>query len=387
MNQPLFFKPWPELQEKLPKISRGKRDALHKNIEEHGVLENGVALPDGTIIDGVHRFEFSNGEMKFNVVDLDREIAFALGIALNVARRQMSAEQIRELQETLRKDKEKQRKVALELRKQGRTQEEVAAIIGVTRQTIDNWEDIPNAKICISYIPSTPDLKVRISKNERPKIYERFIAGETQTSIAADYEVSQPTISRNIKKHEHDLEREKLKEDIKNLKVPEGKFNIIVIDPPWPYGTNYDPDTRRVASPYPEMSLKEIEEIEIPADENCILWLWTTNRFIHDGFHLIEKWEFKPKTILTWIKDKMGIGQWLRGKTEHCILATKGKPPINLTNQTTALFGTRTKHSRKPIEFYELVDSLCFGRKLDYFSRESREGWETFGTMELEDSK
>ena len=34
---------------------------------------------------------------------------------------------------------------------------------------------------------------------------------------------------------------------------------------------------------------------------------------------------------------------------------------------------------RQPDEFYELVESLCIGRKLDYFSREPRPGWEQFG--------
>ena len=37
------------------------------------------------------------------------------------------------------------------------------------------------------------------------------------------------------------------------------------------------------------------------------------------------------------------------------------------------------QHSRKPAEFYELVESLCVGRMLDYFSREPRPGWEQFG--------
>jgi N6-adenosine-specific RNA methylase IME4 len=37
------------------------------------------------------------------------------------------------------------------------------------------------------------------------------------------------------------------------------------------------------------------------------------------------------------------------------------------------------EHSRKPDDFYAMVDSLCHGRKLDYFSREKREGWEQFG--------
>ena len=37
------------------------------------------------------------------------------------------------------------------------------------------------------------------------------------------------------------------------------------------------------------------------------------------------------------------------------------------------------EHSRKPDEFYEMVDVLCIGRKLDFFSREPRPGWAQFG--------
>ncbi len=55
------------------------------------------------------------------------------------------------------------------------------------------------------------------------------------------------------------------------------------------------------------------------------------------------------------------------------------KPKVDLTNQTTLLNASLREHSRKPDEFYALVDSLCIGRKLDYFSREARPGWEQYG--------
>ena len=37
------------------------------------------------------------------------------------------------------------------------------------------------------------------------------------------------------------------------------------------------------------------------------------------------------------------------------------------------------EHSRKPDEFYEIVEGLCVGRRLDYFSREKRPGWAQVG--------
>jgi len=161
--------------------------------------------------------------------------------------------------------------------------------------------------------------------------------------------------------------------------LPPGKFAVIVVDPPWPYGTSYDQEGRRAASPYPEMSLEEIAGIPLPAGDDCMLWLWTTHAFMRHAFGLLDQWEFQEKAILTWVKDRMGLGQWLRSQSEFCIMAVKGKPQITLTSQTTVVAGKLREHSRKPDEFYALVESLCPGRKLDYFSREKREGWAQVG--------
>ncbi len=71
---------------------------------------------------------------------------------------------------------------------------------------------------------------------------------------------------------------------------------------------------------------------------------------------------------------------WLRGQTEHCILAIKGNPVMMLTNQSTVLHAPVREHSRKPAEFYALVESLCPARdRLDLFAREQRPGWACIG--------
>ena len=44
----------------------------------------------------------------------------------------------------------------------------------------------------------------------------------------------------------------------------------------------------------------------------------------------------RPRTILTWAKDRFGNGDWLRGQTEHAIMAVRGKPIVTLTNQSDA---------------------------------------------------
>lgn len=180
-------------------------------------------------------------------------------------------------------------------------------------------------------------------------------------------------------------ERKKLIDEQKNkiesgaVTMPVGVFETIVIDPPWPYGTEYDSLGRRAANPYPELSLEEITLIELPASDNCILFLWTTHKFMRHSFVILDTWGFRDVAIITWVKNRLGLGTWLRSQSEFCIMAVKGSPNVTLTNQTTIINGPLREHSRKPEEFYEMVDSLCIGRKLDYFSREARPGWDVFG--------
>ncbi len=162
---------------------------------------------------------------------------------------------------------------------------------------------------------------------------------------------------------------------------PSGPFGVIAIDPPWRYEKHGVDAVYRSQNPYPDMSLDEIAALPVVAcaEPDCVLWLWTTNTFMREAYDCLDAWGFTAKTILTWVKDQMGTGAWLRGQTEHCILAVRGKPVVTLSNQTTVLRAKRREHSRKPDEFYALVDALCPGSKLEMFAREARPGWAAWG--------
>ena len=130
------------------------------------------------------------------------------------------------------------------------------------------------------------------------------------------------------------------------------------------------------------MSIDQICSLNVGgiAHENCILWLWTTNHHMREAFTVLDAWGFQQKTILTWVKDKMGMGDWLRGQSEHCIMAVRGGPIVHLTNQTTILHGKVRQHSRKPEEFYEFVEKLCPAPRYgELFSRHDRENWDGHG--------
>jgi len=172
---------------------------------------------------------------------------------------------------------------------------------------------------------------------------------------------------------------EKQKEIIKQLKNPTGLYDVIVLDPPWEFRQEYDPNFARGTGDYPTMSLDKIKKIKLPAKKDCVLWLWVTNNMIKEGFEVLEAFGFTYRNILTWDKEIMGIGAWLRNQTEHCLMATKGHPVMDLTNQTTIIREKRTKHSKKPECFYKLVEKLCIGEKLDYFARQQHKGFDAYG--------
>lgn len=163
--------------------------------------------------------------------------------------------------------------------------------------------------------------------------------------------------------------------------LPTGPFRVLVVDPPWRYTKRDDDPTHRATCPYPSMTVDEIAALPVGnlAGDDAILWLWTTNAHLPEVWPIISSWGFAYKTMLTWVKDKMGVGDWLRGQTEHCLLCVKGKPTTLLTNQTTVIHAPAREHSRKPEAFYLLVEELCPGSKCELFARESREGWTVWG--------
>jgi len=231
----------------------------------------------------------------------------------------------------------------------------------------------------------TCSLPVGVTKKEshyaqeihrNPEIVHNVIAKAIdKNDIATRHEVL-----KKIREKKREVKIEIQKEEIKQgLEQLEGLFDIIVVDPPWEYEGEYDAIGRRGTTPYPNMSYDEIKKIELPAKDDCILWLWTTQKDIWEAKKIMEYWDFNYKAILTWDKEKMGIGTWLRFQTEFCLLGVCGKPLWEYKDIRDIIREPRTEHSVKPESFYKMIDDKFVGRKLDYFGRTKREGWEIYG--------
>lgn len=167
---------------------------------------------------------------------------------------------------------------------------------------------------------------------------------------------------------------------IKRLTLPRGKFNVVAADPPWSFDDQLDPGRRL---DYPVMTTADIEKFDNSwAGEDCVLWLWTTTQHLLRGeaVSVAEAWGFTPRTIYYWAKNKRSNGHWGWNQVEPFLLCTRGKPPLLLENVTNYLFAAVREHSRKPEEFWTLIEGACPGRqRLELFSREHRPGWTVYG--------
>ena len=161
------------------------------------------------------------------------------------------------------------------------------------------------------------------------------------------------------------------------------RFATIMLDPPWDWGDEGDVDQLGRARPtYGTIPFDQLLSLPITAlsDEDCHLYLWITNRSLPKGFALIEQWGFRYVTCLTWCKPTFGMGNYFRGQTEHLLFAIKGSQPLKRRDVGTWFAANRGKrHSSKPIEAYELIESCSPAPYLEIFARTKREHWTSWG--------
>jgi N6-adenosine-specific RNA methylase IME4 len=156
-----------------------------------------------------------------------------------------------------------------------------------------------------------------------------------------------------------------------------GTYPTIVIDPPWAYDNKA---TRGAASNhYETMTFEQLETLEIPAADNAHLYLWVTNGFLREGLDLLQSWGFDYKTMLTWVKPQIGLGNYFRSATEHVLFGLKGSLPTQGKETANWFKADRTKHSQKPELFYDIVEKVSPEPWFEMFARRTRFGWTTWG--------
>jgi N6-adenosine-specific RNA methylase IME4 len=153
------------------------------------------------------------------------------------------------------------------------------------------------------------------------------------------------------------------------------QFGTILADPPWRFANS----TGKVIEGLP------VAELALPESH---LYLWVPNALIVQGLEVMRRWGFTYKTNIVWYKvrkdggpDRRGVGFYFRNVTELVLFGVRGGlrtgPPGR--RQPNILISRKREHSRKPDEFYGIIERCSPGPYLELFARHSRPGWVQWG--------
>jgi N6-adenosine-specific RNA methylase IME4 len=162
-----------------------------------------------------------------------------------------------------------------------------------------------------------------------------------------------------------------------------GPFDVIYSDPPWRYQFA-ETDNRAIENHYPTMDLEAICQLNPPAHEDAVLFLWATATKIDEALRVMAAWGFDYKTSMVWIKDKIGMGYYVRNQHELLLIGKRGELPVPepANRPPSILTAHRGVHSKKPDEFYTLIESMYPGRAYaEIFARQTRPGWFSWGNQ------
>lgn len=159
------------------------------------------------------------------------------------------------------------------------------------------------------------------------------------------------------------------------------KYQIIYADPPWKYDFSKD-NADKIEVHYKTMPIEEICALNVPSNDNSVIYLWATAPKLLEALQVMKSWGFKYKTQAVWDKTWVGMGYWFRGQHEILLVGTKGKfsPPLPSFRESSVYREKKSKHSKKPLYFRNLISKQHPDKsKLELFAREKVEGWDAWG--------
>lgn len=171
--------------------------------------------------------------------------------------------------------------------------------------------------------------------------------------------------------------------------LPSGKYRVIYADPPWQYGDQRTNTTQSgsASSQYPTMPIADICDMPVEdlAAKDSVLFLWATAPLLVEAVDVIEAWGFKYKAQFIWDKVRGYNGHYNDVRHELLLIATKGSCVPKVDKLTPSIIAEpKSKHSKKPERFYELIEHLypiSGNSHIELFSRKARDKWTAWGNQ------
>ncbi len=178
-----------------------------------------------------------------------------------------------------------------------------------------------------------------------------------------------------------------------------GPYSTILADPPWQFQNRTGkvaPEHKRLLR-YPTMELQEIMELPVAqlAAAKSHLYLWVPNALLQEGLKVMTAWGFTYKCNLVWYKirkdggpDGRGVGFYFRNVTELVLFGVRGSMRTLQPGRTQVnlLASRKREHSRKPDQFYDLIEACSPGPYLELFARFAHPGWDQWGNEDVEEN-
>ncbi len=190
--------------------------------------------------------------------------------------------------------------------------------------------------------------------------------------------------------------------------LPNKKYQVIYADPPWDYGgkMQYDKTVLKEENggfekkiflssaefKYPTIKLKDLKKLDVSsiADDDCILFMWTTGPQMANSIELGKAWGFEYKTVaFVWDKMVHNPGRYTLSQTEFVLAFKRGKfpQPRGARNVRQMVTVHRGEHSVKPVEVIEGITKMFPNQmKIELFARNNYEGWDNWG-LEIPNSE
>jgi N6-adenosine-specific RNA methylase IME4/ParB-like chromosome segregation protein Spo0J len=363
-----------------PLVEGAEFDELVADIREHGLHEPIVVFED-KILDGRNRYgacEAAGVEPTFTAYTGDDPVAYV--VSLNLRRRHL--------------DESQRAMVAAKLAtlKLGDNQHSEGLPIGRSSELLNVGErTVARAREVQEH--GTPEL---VSAVERGAVSVSAAAdvaalpAQEQREIVARGEREILRAAQEIRARKAEMRRAERIERLAatcNQPFPSNRrYAVIYADPPWHFEV-YNEESgieSAAANHYSTMSLDEIRALPIPslASPDAALFMWTTVPHLRESFQVLDAWGFEYKTNIVWVKDKIGLGYFVRNQHELLLVATRGDmpSPSPANRPPSVISAPRREHSRKPDEAYELIERMYPELpKIELFARHARPGWAAWG--------